>query len=144
YPDVPADHPPRSAPLIGSPPRYSRREVAAALAALALLMAFQLCLARYWVDLIDEGYFADLADRIARGELPYRDFSTVYTPGGHYLHAWIFGLLGRDLISLRLLLIVAKAGLAVLLYVLARRLVPPAFALLPVLFVFAIDTAPLM
>jgi hypothetical protein len=144
HPGVPSEPPPRCAPLARSLPTYRRREVVAALAALAALVAFQLCLARYWLDLIDEGYFADLADRIARGELPYRDFSTVYTPGVHYLHAWIFGLLGRDLVSLRLLLVVAKAALAALLYVLARRLVPPAFAVLPVVLLFAVDTAPLM
>jgi hypothetical protein len=144
HPGIPSEPPPRRAPVTHSPPLYSRREAATALAALAALTAFQLCLAHYWLDLIDEGYFADLADRVARGELPYRDFSTVYTPGVHYLHAWTFGLLGRDLVSLRLLLVVAKAGLAVLLYVLTRRVAPPAFAVLPVALLFAVDTAPLM
>src|SRR5262249_20326672 len=75
---------------------------------------------------------------------PYRDFATLYTPGLHYLHAWTFGLLGRDLVSVRLLLIVVKTSIALLLYVLGRRLMPPAFAVLPVLLLFAVDTAPLM
>jgi Dolichyl-phosphate-mannose-protein mannosyltransferase len=110
---------------------------------LALLL-IQLVLSRYWLDLIDEGYFADLADRIARGELPYRDFATPYTPGIHYLHAWAFALFGRDLVTLRVVLSVAKTALAVLLYSLARRLVPTPFALVPLALLFAIDTLPLM
>lgn len=124
--------------------RYSRRELAVALGALGALVALQLLLTGYFADLIDEGYFADLADRVARGELPYRDFATPYTPGLHYLHAWAFGLIGRDLVTMRLLLVVVKSALAVLLYVLGRRLMPPAFAVLPVAMLFAIDTAPLM
>src|SRR6266498_4666019 len=113
--------------------RTSQRERAATAVALAVLVVFQLLLARYWVDLIDEGYFADLADRVARGQLPYRDFATVYTPALHYLHAWAFGLLGRDLVSMGLVLVMVKSVLAALLYLLGRRLVPPAFAALPVL-----------
>src|SRR5438874_6196131 len=121
--------------------RFGRRERVAGGVAFVGLVAFQLFLARYWLDLIDEGYFADLADRIARRQLPYRDFATLYTPGLHYLHAWTFGLLGRDLVSLRLLLIVVKSAIALLLYILGRRLMPPVFAVLPVLLVFAVDTA---
>jgi hypothetical protein len=121
-----------------------RRELMVALLSLALLVAFQLFLTRYYLDLVDEGYFAELADRVSRGELPYRDFATVYTPAVHYLHAWAFGLLGRDLVSIRLPLVAVKAALAIFLYLLARRLMPPAFAALPLMMVFATDTAPLM
>src|SRR5437870_13918266 len=111
--------------------RTSQRERVATAVALAALVVFQLLLARYWLDLIDEGYFADLADRVSRGQLPYRDFSTLYTPGLHYLHAWAFGLLGRDLVSLRLLLIVVKTGIALLPYLPGRRLIPAGLAGLP-------------
>jgi hypothetical protein len=45
---------------------------------------------------------------------------------------------------MRLPLVVVKAALAILLYLLARRLMPPAFAALPLIMVFATDTAPLM
>jgi hypothetical protein len=114
------------------------------LSVLALLVAAQLVLSRYWLDPLDEGYFAELADRVARGELPYRDFATPYTPALHYLHAWAFGLLGRDLVSLRLVLIVAKSGLFLLLYALGRRLMPPAFAALPILLLVGLDTVPFM
>jgi hypothetical protein len=112
--------------------------------ALVAVLALQLLLARYCLDLVDEGYFAHLADRVAQGELPYRDFATIYTPGVHYLHAWMFGLFGHDLVSMRVPLILVKVGLAALLYVLGRRLMPPAFAALPAVLLFAIDTAPLM
>jgi hypothetical protein len=109
---------------------------------LAALVAEQLFLARYWLDTLDEGYFAELADRVARGELPYRDFDTPYTPALHYLHAWAFGLLGRDLVTMRLILIVAKSALYLLLYALGRRLMPPAFAALPILLMLGLDTIP--
>jgi hypothetical protein len=37
------------------------------------------------------------AARILAGEVPYRDFWTMYAPGAHYLVAGLFALLGREL-----------------------------------------------
>src|SRR4051794_40828657 len=57
--------------------------------ALAVLLLFSLgaWLARFGIDVTDEGYFLDLANRVQHGQLPYRDFDTYYTPGLFYLNA---------------------------------------------------------
>lgn len=114
----------------------------ALLVALGLVAALHLYFLRVWLDFVDEGYFIDLADRMLRGWLPYRDFSIPYTPGVFYLHQWSMELLGRDVASLRIPLLVAKLLLSLLMYVLARRMAPPHFAAMPVLLLLASDTIP--
>lgn len=98
--------------------------------------------ARYWIDLIDEGYFLYLASRVQAGALPYRDFDTYYTPGIFYLYAWAFDLFGLRVEPIRVLMAGVRALWALLLYRLTRRVAPWPFALLPFLAVAAVDGAP--
>jgi hypothetical protein len=96
------------------------------------------------VDVVDEGYFADQAARVLRGEVPYRDFDSLYTPGLLYLNAGLFAALGGPhVVALRLLAWVGRAALALGLYVLARPLARPLWAAVPGLFVLlGLDLAP--
>ena len=62
----------------------------------------------YWLqyfnrstNLLDEGSTAAQALRIVNGELIYRDFFTVVTPGSYYTVAWLFQLFGAGLMVLR-------------------------------------------
>jgi hypothetical protein len=96
-------------------------------------------LARFGIDLVDEGYFMDLAGRVMHGQLPYRDFDTYYTPGLFYLDAAVFGLFGVSVIPARLVMIGIRVGCEVLLYRLGRRVMPPVFAALPPLVLAAMD-----
>jgi hypothetical protein len=57
-------------------------------------------LKRGWVP-HDEGTLAQSAERVARGELPHRDFDDVYTGGLALFDAAAFRLLGTNLASLR-------------------------------------------
>jgi 4-amino-4-deoxy-L-arabinose transferase-like glycosyltransferase len=99
--------------------------------------------AGYWIDPIDEGYFLDMADRILRGELPYRDFTTYYTPGVFYLFALFFKLFGISILPIRLLMAGLRAVCALLLYGLTRRVAPWPFAVLPFAVVAALDHWPI-
>jgi len=58
--------------------RTSRRieVLAVAFAALAVFAGYAWS-GRYWIDLMDEGYFLYLADRVRQGDLPYRDFDII-------------------------------------------------------------------
>ena len=56
--------------------------------------AFYASLAWYGFDLLEEGYFLTHARRVQAGGLPYRDFSTPYTPGVFYLYAWMMDWIG--------------------------------------------------
>jgi len=121
-----------------------RREWIFAIGALAVCMFADLALLRFGVDIVDEGYFAEQAVRVLRGEVPYRDFESLYTPGLLYLHAAVFAALGGPyLIGLRIVALAGRAALAIALYALARPLAPPRWAIVPALLVLVgIDFAP--
>ena len=69
----------------------------------------------------DEGIVLRGAERILRGEVPYRDFFSFYTPGSFYLVALLFRFLGDSLVVARMSLAVAGAACSVITYLLARR-----------------------
>ena len=52
-----------------------------------------------WMDATvgtyDEGLVLVGADRVLRGDMPYRDFWTLYGPGSYYLLAGLFRLFGE-------------------------------------------------
>jgi len=60
-------------------------EAAVALGVTALVCAVYLSFAQYGFDILEEGYFLANAQRVLKGDLPYRDFNTPYTPGIFYL-----------------------------------------------------------
>src|SRR5215471_6105356 len=96
-----------------------------------------------WVDVVDEGYFLDLGQRVAEGALPYRDFSTYYTPGLFYLFAVAFKVFGAHLLVIRYLMALLRGVCALLLYVLARRVAPWQLAWVPFAIVAALDAWPI-
>src|SRR5438874_9019302 len=77
----------------------------------------------------DEGIVLQGGERILRGEVPYRDFFSFYTPGSFYLVAFLFRLLGDSLVVARLSLAVAGAACSVITYALARRVCSRGIAL---------------
>jgi hypothetical protein len=114
------------------------------------------------IDDLDEGYFTEQARRVLHGQVPYRDFETLYTPGLAYLHAGIFalqagapGLLGTlptvlagpsesPLFGPRLLAWMARGALVLVLFAMTRPLVRnPWWAMLPgLILLLGLDDAP--
>ena len=90
---------------------------------------------RYWLlyftrgtNLLDEGSQAAQALRIIHGELIYRDFFTVVTPGSYYTVAWLFQLFGQDLIVMRWAVVAIGLGILLTTLVAARHLIAWPFA----------------
>jgi hypothetical protein len=110
------------------------------IASIVLLYAWS---GQFWVDLVDEGYFLDLSQRVLNGALPYRDFSTYYTPGIFYLFAAAFKVFGTNLLVIRYLMAVVRGLCALLLYVLTRRVAPWPLAWLPFILIFLFDAWPI-
>jgi len=80
-----------------------------------VLVAFA---AWYWLqyfnrstNLLDEGSTAAQAMRIVNGELIYRDFFTVVTPGSYYTVAGLFRVFGESLMVLRWAALVTGLGI---------------------------------
>ena len=102
--------------------------------ALAVLLGSLLYLLLYYrlpLSNADEGIIATGAERILRGQVPYRDFFSELGPASFYFQAWIFRVSGMNVTSLRLTAWIIGGGLSLLLYLLARRVVHGTDAFLP-------------
>jgi hypothetical protein len=89
----------------------------------------------YWLqyfnrnsNLLDEGSTAAQAMRIVNGELIYRDFFTVVTPGSYYTVAWLFEIFGATLMVLRWTALVTGLGILLITLTVARRVMVWPFA----------------
>ncbi|MGH7594320.1 MAG: hypothetical protein ACRELE_10790 [Gemmatimonadales bacterium] len=97
-----------------------------AIAGLVLLLALN----HGW-EPVGEGAIAESAVRVLHGEVPHRDFDDLYTGGLTYIHAAAFAIGGIRLSILRVPLFLTGLGWIVVLFLLARRMLPaPAAALL--------------
>src|SRR3981081_861132 len=119
-----------------------RRDVLGGALLGVVVLAADVWSAHVWIDVVDEGYFLDLADRVRTGAVPYRDFSTYYTPGIFYLFAAVLKIFGVGVLPLRYLLAGLRATAAVLMFGLTRRVAPWPWALVPVGTVLALDHWP--
>jgi len=70
----------------------------------------------------DEGIVLQGAVRILRGQLPYRDFFSFYTPGSYFWSAWLMKLFGDSILVPRSLLLLYGALFSAITFVLARRM----------------------
>ncbi|HEU0024574.1 MAG TPA: hypothetical protein VFQ12_08080 [Thermoleophilaceae bacterium] len=77
----------------------------------------------------DEGLMLSAVARIADGEVPYRDFWWFYPPGQPYLLAGIWEVFGPSLVGWRVVRVLTNGGVALLVYLLARREAPRGVAL---------------
>ncbi|HET7101857.1 MAG TPA: hypothetical protein VFJ52_11960, partial [Terriglobia bacterium] len=97
---------------------------------------------RFFLSL-DEGIYLAGAERILRGQVPYRDFFVITGPGSFWIQAGIIGLLGPTLRHARLPLAFDLALLSGIVYWLAARLSGRNFALAATAAFFAFETRPL-
>lgn len=95
--------------------------LALGVASAALFLFF----AGYGFNLEDEGTVLYQILRTHRGERPYLDFHTGYTPAVFYLNAWLFELFGVSVLPIRVLLAVVNAVAVMLIFRLSLRLAPP-------------------
>lgn len=86
-------------------------------------------------NLYDEGLVLTNAERIRAGEVPYRDFWTMYGPGYFYALAGLFSLVPPTILAARLFDIALRFLLTLAVYGVARKLTSRWVALIPYAFV---------
>ncbi len=111
----------------------SRRDLAPALVVFAVALAWLLLLRPYGFQLEDEGTHLFWFDRVMRGQQPYVDFHTGYTPGFFAFGKAVFTLFGPSVTALRGVLAVINAVTAAGLTELTRRVAGRWLAPLPAL-----------
>lgn len=81
------------------------------------------------LNFYDEGIILVGAERVWRGELPYKDFWTMYGPAQFYLTSWLFSVFGPADLAVRAIGIAAKAAIASLAFLAVARQAPRSWAL---------------
>jgi hypothetical protein len=84
---------------------------------------------RWGINPHDEGLMLQAGERIADGQLPYRDFYANYGPGQYFLIGGLDAVFGPSLLTWRIVRVLLDAGVAVLAYALVRRDAPEPLAL---------------
>jgi tetratricopeptide (TPR) repeat protein/4-amino-4-deoxy-L-arabinose transferase-like glycosyltransferase len=81
------------------------------------------------ISMLDEGTLVHIADRIASGEVLYRDVATGVMPAAYYLQALLFFVFGRSLLVGRLFMILLFALASAGVFLTARSVTSRAVAL---------------
>lgn len=69
---------------------------------------------------LDEGFILTISDRVLMGDMPYKDFFLLMTPGAIYLNALIFHTFGATIIVERATTLILASLASSLFYLLAR------------------------
>ena len=102
-------------------PEKQSSELWIALFLFVITCAYLFLFRRYTTMDPDEGIVLQGAQRLLRGEAPYRDFFSFITPGSYYLLAGLFKIFGSSLLVGRTALVFSGGVFSVVTYLLARR-----------------------
>jgi hypothetical protein len=111
-------------------PRGPLRRRAAPFWVAAVAFGFQLPFFDRWFSVMDEGHMLQFADVVAGGGMLYRDATSYPLPGAFYLLAAAFRVFEPSILLSRWIVVVEFTAFAVLVFLLLRRLVPPAYSAL--------------
>jgi hypothetical protein len=105
-------------------------------------LIFHLTVNKIFILDIEESTHIGKVMRTMQGDLPLRDFvQFTYAPGHYYFFAALFWLFSPSLMIERLAWTVLRTLVSVLMYLTARRLMPPRYALFPVVLITVLPCA---
>jgi hypothetical protein len=113
-----------------------------------VLTFFFLGISNYFVGVYDEGLIYTGTFRVLNGDIPSRDFYTVYGPGQFYALAGLFKIFGANVLVARIYDSVIAASIVFISYLSLKRFVPGWYSLcgslcvIAVLSVFQLDLYP--
>jgi 4-amino-4-deoxy-L-arabinose transferase-like glycosyltransferase len=79
----------------------------------------------------DEGLTLLNATRVMQGDIPYRDFWTLYAPGHFYALAALFRVVGPNTLAARILDTLCRIALSLLVYLVGKRMTSRWAAVVP-------------
>jgi len=77
----------------------------------------------------DEGWLLECSQRVAAGQVPHRDFISIYPAGRYYFFAYVLQWFDGDLVAVRGAWCVLRAAVVALTFAIGRRLMPLPLAL---------------
>lgn len=95
---------------------------------------FLLYMMRYGIFPYDDGVLLYGAERILAGNIPYKDFYLVYTPGNLYLLALVFKIFGPSMMIERILNTIVSLFILINTYLITRKLTKNFYALIFTIF----------
>lgn len=96
-----------------------------------LALAYALSTAWFGVNFYDEGIIVTGGMRVLHGDIPHRDFASLYPYASYYISAAIQFVFGNGLLPFRLCAAIVFAGLCTLSYLFMIRMgLPPLYAIL--------------
>ena len=93
---------------------------------------------------LDPAHWLNEISRVARGELPYRDFSFQYPPFVVFLYGWLLRLFGIRFTTVQAITDAIDIGVIACCYLLIRKLLPSALQIATACFLVAVCATSLM
>jgi hypothetical protein len=109
---------------------FSQREWIYPSLIVILGFCYYLSYINYGISVADEGFFVYGAERVLKGQLPMSDFIS-YPPGSYFLLAFLFKIFGTNLLVSRFVEMVFLVLNGVMVFYIAKRLMPRTIALIP-------------
>ncbi|NQU07296.1 MAG: glycosyltransferase family 39 protein, partial [Candidatus Abyssubacteria bacterium] len=82
------------------------------------------------INPVDEGYLLYNYVKTAEGQIPHLDFYDNYGPAIYWLGGGLFKLFGTSLMVIRVFMVILKTAMALLVFLIARKILPTLFALI--------------
>lgn len=108
--------------------KADRKKIAIAILVVAFAATYFLLTFNRTLNLADEGYLLYNCVKTADGQVPHRDFYDDYGPGFYWVGAALFNLFGTKIIVTRIFLVILKTLMALLIFCIGSRILPPLFA----------------
>jgi hypothetical protein len=110
--------------------KTDRKILAIAILVVAFAAAYFLLTFNRTFNPSDEGLLLYNFQLTAQGQVPHADFYDAYGPGIYWVGAALFKLFGTKIIVIRVFVVLLKALMALLVFLIARRILSPIFAFL--------------
>lgn len=110
--------------------KTSRKNLVVAILVVAFAASYFLLTFNRTLNSSDEGYLLYNFQKAAEGQVAHRDFYDAYGPGIYWVGGTLFNLFGTRIIVIKVFVVLLKTSMALLVFLIALRILPATFAFL--------------